>query len=227
MKNNRGASLSQETIDINNLSTDSPPEDSLFWQMWNACTDIAEAALKTDFVQGIKHGNLNPQTYGAFNISDAYYCFHGAEDYQTAANRATHPVLKAFLQHKHDSYESYNNTFPDTWRVKDGSSIVPTAVCQQYSDFESPVCANEEPIYALVAMLPCEYLWSWLGAQLAGNEANNLYADWISGNQGSSGAFAMGNFLNAYEKEYSIDRAKAMSIYTQAMTYERDNFGTA
>ena len=227
MKNNRGTQLDQETIDLNNLSTASPPADSLFWKMWNANTDIAQAALNTDFVQGIKNGNLNPQTYGAFNISDAYYCFHGAEDYQSAADRASHPVLKTFLQKKHDSYKSYNDTFPDTWRVQNGDSIVPTEVCKQYADYESSVCTNQDPIYALIVMLPCEYLWGWLGAQLAGYEDGNLYADWIKGNQGAGGAYAMGNFIEAYRKNNPIDEEKAMSIYTQAITYERNNFAEA
>lgn len=224
MKNNRGTQLDQTTVDLNNLSTESPAPDSLFWKMWNANTEIAQAALNTDFVQGIKNGNLNPQTYGAFNVSDAYYCFHGSEDYQNAADRATHPVLKAFLQKKRDSYVSYNDTFPETWRVKNGDSIVPTEVCQQYSDYERSVCSDQDPIYALIVMLPCEYLWGWLGAQLVGFESGNLYADWIKDNQGTSGAFAMGNFIEEYRKNKPIDEDLAMYIYNQAITFEKENF---
>ncbi|MCE7991650.1 MAG: TenA family transcriptional regulator [Roseivirga sp.] len=227
MKNNRAIQLPQETINLHNLSTAPPPENSLFWKMWHTCEDIAQGALATKFVQGIGTGTLHPQTYGAFNVSDAYYCFNGAADYQTAVDKATNPVLKAFLQHKHDSYESYNNTFPDTWRVKNGDSIVPTAVCKAYSDFESNICANEEAIYALVVMLPCEYLWIWLGQQLAPAKEGNLYSDWITGNQDPSGAFAMGNFINAYQRANPIDEDKALAIYKQAITYERDNFATA
>ena len=226
MKNNRALNLSDTSIDINKLPTTSPPHDSLFWTLWNACEEIAQEALNTDFVQGIKSGTLNPQTYGAFNVSDAYYCFHGAADYQTAADNATHPVLKAYLQQKHDSYQSYNETFPDTWRVQDGSSIVPTQVCKEYSEFETSVCQSEEPIYALIVMLPCEYLWAWLGEQLAGYEENNLYKDWITGNQGFSGAYKMGNFINEYVQENPIDHERALSIYRQAMTFEKDNFAT-
>ena len=227
MKNNRSIQLPQATIDLNNLSTSSPAQDSLFWHMWNSCKDIAEGALATDFVQGIKDGNLNPQTYGAFNVSDAYYCFHGAEDYQVAVDKAAHPVLKAFLQQKHDSYQQYNETFPDTWRVKDGSSIVPTTVCQAYADFESRICINEEAIYALIVMLPCEYLWVWLGQQLVSYQEDNLYADWIKWNQDPSGAFAIGNFIEEYQKTSPVNEGKAMDIYQQAITYERDNSATA
>lgn len=227
MKNNRRLRLIQEIIDPNKVPTTPPPADSLFWKMWKANTQIAQEALNTDFVQGIKKGNLHPQTYGAFNVSDAYYCFHGADDYHYAADRAKNPILQAFLQHKHDSYQSYNDTFPDTWRVRNGESIVPTDVCAQYADFEAQVCNQEEPIYALIAMLPCEYLWAWLGEQLNGYHDNNLYGDWITGNQGYSGSYAMGNFIEGYQQTSRIDEHKAMSIYTQAITYEKENFATA
>lgn len=46
--------------------------------MWNDSQDIARQALQTDFVQGIKHGNLDPTCYGTFNVSDIYYCYKGA-----------------------------------------------------------------------------------------------------------------------------------------------------
>ncbi|HAA12424.1 MAG TPA: TenA family transcriptional regulator [Cytophagales bacterium] len=224
MKSNRRITLSSETIAKHELSTEPPAPDSLFWKLWKANLQVAEEALNTDFVQGIKAGTLSPTTYGGFNVSDAYYCFRGAEDYATAVSRAEHPVLKAFLQQKHDSYQSYNETFPDTWHVKDGDSIVPTEVCQQYSAYETQVVSTEEPIYALVVMLPCEYLWAWLGAQLSPPAAGNVYADWITGNDYPSGAYAMGNFLEAWRQKYGIDEAKAMDIYTKAITFEYQNF---
>jgi len=209
------------------LSTDSPPANSLFWKLWNSNTETAEKALNTNFVQGIKDGTLDPVKYGGFNVSDAYYCFKGAEDYLTAANKATNPTLKAFLMKKHNSYVSYNNTFPTTWHVKDGSSIVPSSVCASYSAFETEVVGNDDPIYALIVMLPCEYLWAWLGAQLSPASNSNLYAPWITGNNYPQGAYAMGNFLVEYQKQNPIDEDKAQEIYAQAMEYEYQNFAIA
>ena len=47
MKNNRRLDLSEYFIKKHNLSTELPPKDSLFWQMWNACTSIANQTLET------------------------------------------------------------------------------------------------------------------------------------------------------------------------------------
>jgi len=51
-------------------------------------------------------------------------------------------------------------------------------------------------------MIPCEYLWAWLGAKLSPRVSGNLYAPWITGNNDPSGAYAMSNFLHLYQKEF-------------------------
>ena len=142
MKNPRSITLTQAMIEQHKLSTDPPPSNSLFWRLWNAAKSHAEAALATPFVQGIKNGTLDPVAYGAFNVSDAYYCWHGADDYGTAVDRATDPVLKAFLASKHQSYQQYNATFPTTWRIKDASSVLPLDITKAYSDFEISVVSQ-------------------------------------------------------------------------------------
>lgn len=78
-------------------------------------------------------------------------------------------------------------------------------------------------------MLPCEYLWAWLAAQLSPPSKQNLYASWITDNNDPKGAYAMGNFLTKYKSTYpnSIDNKKAIEIYKQAMSYEKQNFEAA
>ncbi|TDQ23894.1 TenA family transcriptional regulator [Tenacibaculum caenipelagi] len=227
MKNNRSTKLDQTFLTEYKLSTAPPPTDTLFWKMWNACQDIANETLNTQFIQEIKSGTLNPVHYGGFNISDAYYCFKGAQDYLNAMDRASNPTLKAFLHKKYNSYQKYNDTFPKTWRIKDAEGIIPSEVCKLYSKFESMVASHQDPIYALIVMIPCEYLWAWLAAQLSPTSSKNLYAPWITGNNDPNGAYAMGNFLEEYQKENPVDEKLATQLYTQAITYEYQNFNTA
>ncbi|WP_440122302.1 hypothetical protein [Tenacibaculum sp. Ill] len=227
MRNNRATQLDHKFVTEHKLSTTPPPADSLFWNMWNTCEDIANKALNTQFIQEIKSGTLSPVNYGGFNINDAYYCFNGAQDYLTAMNRTSNATLKALLFKKYDSYQKYNETFPKTWHIKDATGIVPNEVCKQYSQFESMVASHQDPIYALIVMIPCEYLWAWLAEQLAPTSSKNLYASWIAGNNDPSGAYAIGNFLIEYQKENPIDEKLATQFYTQAITYEYQNFNTA
>jgi len=220
MKPSRRLQLTQEFIDKYNLSTSPPPPSSLFWKMWNACSSIAQSALATKYIQGIKNGNLDPVTYGAFVVNDAYYCFNGPWDYLVAANNTTDVTLNAFLMAKFKSYLAYNHVFAQTWHLWNGLGIMPMSVTQNYAEFERNVATLNDPIYTLVVMIPCEYLWYWLASQMS--PVNNLYADWINGNNDPSGAYAIGNFLNQYTG--TLDPTIATNLYTQAMNFEQQGF---
>jgi thiaminase/transcriptional activator TenA len=229
MKSPRRIALTPEMISRHGLSTAPPPSGSLFWTMWGTCADIARQVLGTPFIQGIKAGTLDPVQYGGFNVNDAYYCFHGARDYGKAAERTANATLKAFLLLKQQGYETYNATFPRQWRVQSGASVIPFDACREYSAFEVTVASTEDPIYSAVVMLPCEWLWAWLAAQLQPADPGNLYAPWITGNLNPHSPYALGNFLAGYQAAHpgAIDPHKAIEIYTRAMTFERDNFAAA
>jgi len=228
MKSPRRISLSEDLIKLD-VSTKPPPPCSLFWKMWHSCTDIENEALETHFVQGIKSGSLDPVKYGGFNVSDAYYCFHGAQVYLEAECRTEDKILRAFLLEKYKSYQKYNEKFPTIWHVRDARGVVPIDVCKRYSQFESDIASHEKPIYCIIVMIPCEHLWYWLAHQFAPPAPENLYAGWIIENNDPKPAYALGNFLNDYQKKHpgEIDENKAIEIYTQAMTYEKENFRAA
>jgi thiaminase/transcriptional activator TenA len=229
MRSPRRIGLTAEMLEKHDLKGEPPPPDSLFWKMWEACEAIAQKALATNFIQQIAAGTLDPVAYGAFTVSDAYYCFHGAQDYLAAEARATDETVKAFLLSKYQSYQKYNEEWPKTWHVRDARGVVPTDICREYADYESTITSHGEPIYAIVLMLPCEYLWAWLAYQLEPPKVGNLYAPWITENDDPSGAFAMGNFLHTYIELHPgiVDEGKATEIYTKAMTYEQENFAAA
>lgn len=232
MRNSRSLVDHEQLIKKHNLNTSPPPLDSLFWKMWNAGSQwIAQQALGTEFLKGIQAGNLDPIKYGAFNVSDIYYCFSGAKDYGTAAKRADNLVLKDYLIKKQESYRKYNFSACTTWNLNGPQSIAPSSTALNYSEFETSVAngtAKEgnviDPIFTLIVMLPCEFLWAWLAEQLAPPTPGNIYADWITSNDDPNGAYAMGNFLQDYITKSPIDEDLAVVIYQNAMEYEYSNF---
>lgn len=215
-------------------TTDSapPPKDSLFWTLWHSkeVQVLAQKALATSYIQGIKAGTLNPDRYGAYNIADAYYCYKGADDYQVAAARAEDRHLKAYLEAKYRSYESYNAYFLKHWYVKDAAAVTPPQAMRDYAELESNVVRNESPIYALIAMIPCEYLWPWLANQITdGDVPGNVYRGWISDNNSFHGAYKIGNFLHAFmvANPGAVDPNKAQNIYSSGVSFEYLNFANA
>jgi thiaminase/transcriptional activator TenA len=225
--NNRRIAITPEFLQMHNLSDDPPPPDSLFFRLWNENTAVANQALATDYIQGIKKGTLDPIKYGAFTVNDAYYCYNGAQDYLNAESQAQDPTLKAFLLQKYKSYTRYNQSFTTVWHLRDASGIVPLQATIDYSEFEKNVASHQDPIYTLITMIPCEYLWYWLANQLAPPSPGNLYASWINGNNSAAGAYAMGNFIEQYRATHPVDFTRALNLYSQAMNYELQNFTAA
>ncbi|WP_428622132.1 hypothetical protein, partial [Sedimenticola sp.] len=213
MRNSRSLIDHDHLIKRHRLNTNPPSPDSLFWKMWNAGgSGIAKKALDTGFLQGIKDGNLDPIKFGAFNVSDIYYCFSGAKDYGKAAERTADPVLSDYLLNKQGSYNKYNKSACATWSLTGPQSVSPTPTAIKYSAFERSVAKGtakegdvEDPIFTLIAMLPCEFLWAWLAEQLAPPLHGNIYANWITSNAYPTGAYAMGNFLQDYISKNPID----------------------
>lgn len=213
------------------LSVDPPSEDSFFFRAFNANIKVAEQSLNTKFIQGIKNGNLSPDNYGALTVLDAYYCYNGATSFQIAlqnTDEKAEPQLAALLKKLTESYEAYNKTFLDVWHLLNADCVVPTETCKNYAHHERIVANYYAPIYTLVAMLPCYYLWYWLSDQIYSFRENNLYGYWIEGCHSSSSAYTIGNFIDEWMragKPFSEDAA--MRFYADSMKYEFGNFDEA
>lgn len=210
------------------LSDKSPPESSLFWKLWRNCESIAQSAYETKFLQQLQGGVLSPDMYGAFTISDLWYCQNGAASYGDVVARTKDPQLKAYITTKRDSYRAFVESFKDEWRVGDTSAICPTEAAKNYAALEERVANEEDPIYTLIVMLPCEILWAWLGDKMKDHVDNNVYGPWIRGNMSFEGAYKLGNFLQQYESKHpgAINHDKALELFTQAMQMEKENFGS-
>ena len=230
MAGNRRLPDLSDLIAQHKIPSTRPPESSLFWKMWNSVAVIAEDTLSLPYLQGIRNGTLDPNVYGGYNVADAYYCFKGADAYKVAISHTeVESPLWAFMKKKFDGYKKYNDTFPDTWHVSSAAAVTPPKITKDYSDFEDRVARNLPPIYTLIAMLPCEYLWAWLAFQMAPAQPGNVYAAWINDNNDPSGAYVMGNFLDMYMKLNSgvVDEERAVQTYGRAQYFEYANFAAA
>lgn len=214
-------------------NTNPPAEDSISWKLWLNAADIAKEALNSDFIQGIKNGDLSPDKYAHYTIQDAAYCQHGQEDYQIAENRALkmgEPVFAAFAEARYKSYASYTQSVLTSWHLKNIDSLTPGPAAQAYIDFEHNTAANLEPIYLIIAMLPCDQLWPWLATEIgSGNKPGNVYDFWITENNSWHGAYRLDNFINAWFAEHpdQYDDATANWVMQSCMMGETNFFRSA
>lgn len=194
-----------------------PPTDSFSWKLWLGSQDIAQEALKTDYIQGIANGTLDPNDYG----SDAAYCYYAEGDYKRA---------EAFAKVRHTSYASYRKEAFDSWGLKRATALVPGPAVQGYIDTERAVATTAPPIYLMVAMIPCDQLWPWLAAELSSKASStNLYSFWITGNASWHGAYVLDNFVDRWNGEHPgvLDAENALAVYRACMTGEVNCFRAA
>jgi thiaminase len=70
-------------------------------------------------------------------------------------------------------------------------------------------------------MLPCYYLWYWLGYSLKEKMGNKMYGFWIEWNQSPRSAYAIGNFIADWQAaRKTFDEALAFNIYEESMDFE-------
>lgn len=124
------------------LSSDEPPADALFWEMWNECEDIARQVLDTDYFRGIRNNNLDPNAYGSLMVQDAYYCFEAENAYAAAASHPLDDVCSDFLKGKCASYEEYNLYYHGAWHIRDASGVIPGDPIKSYADYEAHVAGH-------------------------------------------------------------------------------------
>lgn len=200
---------------------------TLFSKMWTECFDIAVKVLETDYFKGILNNNLDPNVYGILMVQDAYYCYKAEDSYIAAATHPLDETFSIFLKAKINSYKKYNETYHQIWRIRESSGVVPNDAIKSYVEHEAYVAGNLDSPYLCAAMLPCEYLWTWVAGQLAKDaDINGLYYFWIEGNNYEpSGAYQMANLLEQYRNQ--IDELKAIEIFRTSMEHELDVFTTA
>lgn len=220
-------------------STTEPPPHSLFWKLWRSNFGLARNALSTRFVEGVRTGELPREVYLRWSQSDAFYCAQSASFYKLASERAYgehEEALGRFLQKKYEWYESYNNFFHnDSYGTNRNESVmsgdaavpVPSRVILEYVSFQHWVVLKFHPVYTLIVMLPCEWLWAWLTQKLYTEvDASNEYMDWIRYNTDATSAFASANFIHSYMKSHEniIVPSIADELYRTATVFEIDNF---
>ena len=203
-----------------------PGQASLSEFLWDESQDLAQEALSTKFIQGIRLGDLEPEQYGIYTVQDAGYCYDVVKDYKTLIKRTEDPEVREFLVQREKSYEDYTQELMKQWHIKDADAIELGQAAQEYSDLEKKVAKRYEPLYFMVVSIPCVRLWHWLANQIKSCAVpDNLYQFWIDENSRGSGGKTLQDFVDGHAG--SLDKEKALDVYRKAMLGEVNFFRSA
>lgn len=217
---------------------DRPRLTSFFNRAFNACRRTANEVASTQYLQSMHNGTLDPLSYGCLTVQDAYYCYHAQDTLRAVmerVDREAHPDLYELIEAKVTSYDNYNRTFLEDWRIRNTESVIPTETMRRYVEHEQRVAHDEDPIYALVAYLPCYNLWPWFARQLMLSPWYNpgVYQGWFEAvyqgeKESFGGAWLMGNFIEEWKDAgHPFDEGLALDIYRTSMEFELGVFSEA
>lgn len=219
------------------VNAEPPSQDSFFFRAFNENIDTANAVVNTQYLQAMKAGKLNPQDFGCLTVQDAYYCYRSAETLNSLLckiDKEKEAELYELADSLYEGYVDYNQTFFTDWHLHTASSITPTDTFRSYSEHEHYVMCAYEPIYTLVALLPCYYLWPWFGKEIksSGGYTPGVYKSWFDGCwDGDSyfdSAYVIGNFIEEWKsKGKEFDEELAKQTFKTSINYELAAFTEA
>ena len=208
-------------------------EPGLSAKLWENSEDLAGTALKTQFIQGISKGNLNPIDYATFSLQDCIYGLRAIQTFKILSERASYlttsyaEAVRALADHKQESYGNYFDTEFRKWHLdKNNPGVIVDGPLLSYVKYEEEVCtAIPDAIYTFIAVLPCLKLWSWLAQQIQDSATdNNIYKDWITGNLDYvSSAKKFETFIDDTISQY-LNLEKALIVYRCGMIHECNFF---
>ncbi|KAL3888073.1 hypothetical protein ACJMK2_000455 [Sinanodonta woodiana] len=151
--------------------------------LWKSTFIEQDEALQSPFIRNMSDGHLDPTHFGSFMVQDSIYCYYSKGSIDTAAAKSTDPILKAFLEKKSESYKKYYEELFNLWHIRNPYSIKLSEACEKYAALERNVAETMDPLYLVVALIPCYKLWPWLGKQLWQTPHNfGVYESWVRSN---------------------------------------------
>jgi thiaminase len=214
-------------------------EVSLSQILWDRCVafDLPNLALKCQFIQGIKSGKLDPVKYAGYFIQDAVYCVKAVDGYQNALRRTLFmlkflsnqipPKTDDFIGERLKKYQDYAGPILEEWHIADCNAVKLGKAADDYIKFEADIMiTTANPLYLLVASLPCLRLWYWLATTLKPEMSeDNLYYSWVTENSSHRSLDLVESFIN--NNASYIDLELAAIIYQNAMMGECNFFRSA
>lgn len=203
-----------------------PGEYSFFKKAFDDNTYTAEEVEDTDFVQDMKNGRLEIQDFCSNGIMTGYYYCKSADAFNKLLDRID-PREEVYLFHivraVRDGYEDYARAFLKDWRMTSVDDIEPTEGMKSYMKRLNEIIKEMCPIYAVVAILPSQYLWTWISRRLISSMHFNpgIYLSWFEACTEPNTSYALGNYITNWTKDRrEFDYDVANSIYKEFMDFE-------
>lgn len=191
---------------------------TLSGDLWSRHADLADAARRTPFVQGLADGTLPLARFQAYVAQDAAFLEAFARAYALAAARSPdRDSLEAFAGLLGGVREELrlHAGYAARWGV-DLSGVEPAPATTAYTDFLLATAALGGVGLVCAAMTPCMRLYAHLGQTLPEVEP---YGEWVR-TYADPGFEQLAASLEALLDRHGTDDAATARAYRRAMELE-------
>lgn len=201
---------------------------SIAASLWRENADLADAALRHPFVQGIADGSLDRGRYVSYLAQDAVFLEAFARAYALALacspDRAGVEAFAALIGGVRDELRLHDGVAAK-WGI-DISAVQPEPATLAYTEFLLASATTGDTGTICAAMTPCMRLYAHLGQSLAATAGAGPYREWID--TYASPEFAeLAAMLEGLLDRYVRDPAAAARAYGRAMRLEVAFFDAA
>ncbi|ABM71611.1 TENA/THI-4 protein [Prochlorococcus marinus str. MIT 9515] len=196
-------------------------------RLWESNLNLALSSLQTNFVQGIKNGNLPKNIFQEYLAQDYFFLESFARAYGLAISKSRDKnSIKALSQLLVGVSEELilHETYSKKWDINLNNNHIKPAT-QNYTDFLEEVSKKKSAVEIMFAMTPCMRLYSWIGKSLSSKVLNNPYKEWIitySDENFDNLAKSLENLIDSAKEEYDTNQANY--LYKRAMELELEFF---
>ncbi|KAL6491527.1 hypothetical protein MHYP_G00018720 [Metynnis hypsauchen] len=201
---------------------DDDDDDDVYESLWQNNLDLARETFFADFVRLMECGSLEAERFVKFTLQDILYLDGVTAMLKEMSEKVTQPAeMKDFIKGRHSSYKAFRDSCLQNLLMKDLNSIQPTKAIQKYLDTYRGVMKESDPVYFVVALLPCSRLWVWLAQNLKTPEHSAYYRWKLDNMDGHPEKFR--SILNKY-LDTDDKKLEAHQIFRAQMQNEHDFF---
>jgi thiaminase/transcriptional activator TenA len=196
---------------------------SLAKKLWAENEDLAQAALKHPFVQGLRTGELPRQIFQHYIVQDAFFLDTFARSYALAlAHSPDQQGIHDFFELLAGVMEELrlHTGYAEKWGVS-LSDANPDNATLDYTNYLLGTAFLRGTGETCAAMAPCMRLYAFLGQSLAADTEyhEHQYIEWIR-TYSSPDFEALATRLESLLDRYATDTEAVHIAYRRAMTLE-------
>ncbi len=196
---------------------------SLAKVLWGQNADLAQAALRHPFVQGIGRGSLPRERFQRYVGQDAFFLEAFARAYALGlAHSSDRDTLRAFFELLAGVLDELklHASYAARWGIA-LDAAAPSPATLAYTDFLLATAALGGVGQTCAAMTPCMRLYAFLGQALAagGTREDNPYAEWVR-TYADPGFEALAARLERLLDRHAPDTPAVRATYRRAMRLE-------